>query len=298
MSSKISHRDIGNRVREIREAFHLTQSAFASSLGIKQSWLSEIESGKKAPSDMFFVAIEYRYNISSQWLISGDGDMFRSEKEEFANDVLSNPSFKVRLYSARTSKKINRDELAKQVGISPDTLYGYEYGYEIPSADLLKQIAKVLNVSIEWLSPATTTQESARGFVHIPLFSGAISAGKGNLIDNQVEAFIAFRKDWIRTRGNPKNMSLIKAKGQSMEPTIQDGDIILIDHSRQRIDSADGIWAIVVDDHILIKRIELLLSAQKVKVISDNLKFETKEMNASEVIVNGKAIWISRDLEK
>lgn len=73
MSRKKSHSDIGYRLKSIRKTEKLTQHAFASLLGIKQSWLSELESGIKQPSDVLLAAIQYRFNIDRDWILAGKG---------------------------------------------------------------------------------------------------------------------------------------------------------------------------------------------------------------------------------
>jgi transcriptional regulator with XRE-family HTH domain len=80
MSRKISYSDIGNRLKYLRDQKNLTQQEFADSLGITQSWLSELETGIKAPSDVLIVALEYRYMINRIWLLTGNGEMYQEKK--------------------------------------------------------------------------------------------------------------------------------------------------------------------------------------------------------------------------
>ena len=64
---------LGKRIREKRKEKHLTQRAFAKPLGISPNYLSEIEKGKKEPSEMVLRAIESRYAINYAWLTTGRG---------------------------------------------------------------------------------------------------------------------------------------------------------------------------------------------------------------------------------
>lgn len=88
-------------------------------------------------------------------------------------------------------------------------------------------------------------------------------------------------------------MSLIIVSGDSMEPTLSNGDIVLIDHSRNYIHDF-GIYAISVDDAILIKRLQPFGS--KVQIISDNSKYPPIIVDATELVINGKALWYGHDL--
>lgn len=80
MSREKSYSEVGARLRLAREQIGLNQQAFASSLGIKQSWLSELETGLKEPSDVLLMALQYRYMITAAWIRTGKGPMY-AEKD-------------------------------------------------------------------------------------------------------------------------------------------------------------------------------------------------------------------------
>jgi transcriptional regulator with XRE-family HTH domain len=62
---------LGKRIKDKRKEKCLTQQAFAKSLGISPNYLSEIEKGKKEPSEVILRAIESRYAIDYMWLTTG-----------------------------------------------------------------------------------------------------------------------------------------------------------------------------------------------------------------------------------
>jgi phage repressor protein C with HTH and peptisase S24 domain len=93
-------------------------------------------------------------------------------------------------------------------------------------------------------------------------------------------------------------MSLIRVSGDSMEPTLLSGDLVLVDHGRQHIDPQGGIYAISMDHEIMIKRIQILYYKKVLKIISDNNKYEPFEAAADQVNINGKVIWYGRELER
>jgi len=132
-------------------------------------------------------------------------------------------------------------------------------------------------------------------FVLIPVVQGKISAGGGLVPDNTIESMCAFKHTWITRRGDPKQMSMIKVRGDSMAPTLLDGDMVLVNHAEK--DILDGsIYAIVIDDEILIKRIHKDYKASLLKIKSDNPEYETFTIEHDKVIINGKVIWYARDL--
>jgi phage repressor protein C with HTH and peptisase S24 domain len=135
-------------------------------------------------------------------------------------------------------------------------------------------------------------------FVLIRQVNGKISAGGGVVPDESVDVLAAFRKDWIKRKGGkPDRMSLIKVEGDSMEPTLVAGDLVLVDHGRNAIAPQGGIYAIAIEDEIMIKRVQPAFP-DKLLVISDNKQYPAFELEKDKVLVNGKVIWYARELER
>ncbi len=221
----------------------------------------------------------------------------------------------------------NRDKnltdviLAEKLGADKNTIAAYRNKSGLVKGSLLEGLARLYDFNPEWLlkgngepfqgarakypeicGPETTSPFPENGapgeFVYIPQMGGKISAGGGLVPDNTVEMKIAFRRAWIQRRGDPANMTLIKVSGDSMEPTLLSGDLVLIDRSRNYLDPQGGIYAIALDDVIMIKRLQAEYPAKKVKIISDNAKYSITEANADQVKINGKVIWFGRELER
>ncbi len=74
---------IGKRVRALREKYMLTQTEMAGKLLVSRYQLSEIENGKRMPSGPLLLAMEYVFNTSKDWILSGKGEMIMER------DVLS-----------------------------------------------------------------------------------------------------------------------------------------------------------------------------------------------------------------
>jgi len=129
MSRKNFYSDIGIRIKKVRESLNLTQKAFAESLGITQSWLSEIETGQKRPSEVLLTAIQYRYKIRKKWLMFGDGEMFEPPPEfkdrrlEVEPKIIGN-----RIRQIRLEKNISLQTLANLLNIPLSLLANLEKG--------------------------------------------------------------------------------------------------------------------------------------------------------------------------
>jgi hypothetical protein len=96
------------------------------------------------------------------------------------------------------------------------------------------------------------SEYNSEKYVFIKQVNGRISAEGGLVPNDSSDILLAFRKEWLEKKGDPHNMSLIKVSGDSMEPTLLYGDLVLVDHSRTFIASQGGIYAISIDHEILI----------------------------------------------
>lgn len=212
-----------------------------------------------------------------------------------------------RIRSLREKKGLNQSELAHELGLeSPMAVSKYEKDQREPDVAKLIKVSDLFGVSMDWLltgegpvqAGAALTETSDDDFVFIPQVRGEISAGEGSAPDDVIELKIAFAKDWIKRRGDPKNLSLIRIRGDSMEPTLRSGDLVLVDHNRNYLDPQGGIYAVVMDDLIMIKRVQVLYPTDRVSIISDNPQYESIEIKTAEVRINGKIIWFGRELER
>jgi len=208
----------------------------------------------------------------------------------------------------RMKRGLTQQELAHALGFKNFALISnYERGTKGIGKKMLKKLAEFFGVPYqEFFKPPLeekslqvleTASEYQTDYVFIPLVEGRISAGRGLVPDTNVEIKLAFRRDWIVRIGDPANMSLIRVEGDSMEPTLYSGDIVLVDHNRNFISHDGGIYAIVIDDSILIKRLQVLYPERKIKVISDNPRYEPFIVSPGEIIINGKIIWFARMID-
>lgn len=102
---------IGERVKEARKALNKTQDEFSAPLGINKAAISKIEKGENNLSASLGKLIEKTYNISENWLRSGEGEMFvtGSPEEEvaaFAGETLRLPLDAPQMRFMRAMSKI------------------------------------------------------------------------------------------------------------------------------------------------------------------------------------------------
>ncbi|KXX64201.1 hypothetical protein AY586_14735 [Marichromatium gracile] len=132
----------------------------------------------------------------------------------------------------------------------------------------------------------------------IPRRRVAFSAGNGNLVFEEEEAPpLAFTSDWARQTGvRPSNAVVVYAKGDSMEPSICDGDVLLIDIDTAGDDIRDGqVYAIRYGHELRVKRLFRRYDGSLI-LRSDNAGRYPEEIippkdQSGQVHVIGRVVW-------
>ena len=79
----------GERVRYLRKnVLKITQEEFGRRLGVGKTAITEVERGRNALSDQLCRSICREFNVSEQWLRSGEGEMFVSPKAVDLNEFM------------------------------------------------------------------------------------------------------------------------------------------------------------------------------------------------------------------
>jgi phage repressor protein C with HTH and peptisase S24 domain len=100
---------------------------------------------------------------------------------------------------------------------------------------------------------------------------------------------LRFSGRWLRQQGlEPGMLSVIEVEGDSMDPTLRDGDEILVDRSARPMRS--GLHVIRLDDVLLVKRLEPG-PAGTLRIISDNPAYPSMERARTDVAVIGRVVW-------
>ncbi len=81
-----------NRLKLLRKNLGFSQAEFAEKLGISQTFLSDIEKGKKGFSANILLSL-LRLNVNLDWFIGGEGEIFRSSGSDPSDPLLSDLIF-------------------------------------------------------------------------------------------------------------------------------------------------------------------------------------------------------------
>lgn len=136
------------------------------------------------------------------------------------------------------------------------------------------------------------------GLVTVPYMSAMASAGPGAVAsDERVTARLAFRQEWLRelTGGSPSGLSVITVTGDSMSPTLSDGDDILVDANDGADRLRDGIYVLRVEDMLNVKRLAMNPAGGGFEIHSDNPAYPTwRDCDPESVAIIGRVIWAGR----
>lgn len=190
--------------------------------------------------------------------------------------------------TVRLRKKISYTDIAAALDVTR------QYANQIKEKELsILQIEKLCNhfnvdfaVANPTDSPETSGQlviQNAADCVEIPVLGGvSASLGYGvNVVnEEQTASYSISRKLADDLDITPSCTEIIFAQGDSMLPTIEGGDSLLIDHSRR--DIYDGkIYCVRIEGQLYAKRLQKI-PPHTVRVVSDNEKYRNFEIDLSQ----------------
>lgn len=79
------HETTGQRIAFLIEELGIKKVQFAETVGVHQTYVSQMVTDKKIPSNRIIKDICEAYNVSDRWLRTGEGEMFNPESDR-AND--------------------------------------------------------------------------------------------------------------------------------------------------------------------------------------------------------------------
>ena len=136
------------------------------------------------------------------------------------------------------------------------------------------------------------------GMIAVPRTLASAAAGAGAAAgDEEARPYFAFDAKWLRylTASPADALSMIKVQGDSMAPTLNDGDDILLDTTQCGQPLRDGIYVLRVEDSLLVKRLAVHPLGKTVTVQSDNPAYpDWPDCTLDRVHCIGRVIWAGR----
>ncbi len=132
----------------------------------------------------------------------------------------------------------------------------------------------------------------------VPKLAVGASAGPGAIdAEDNLAGQIGFDEKWLKSlASDPAALSMIRVSGDSMAPTLEDGEDIIVDASAAKLPLRDGIHIIRMDDELLVKRLARGPGG-RLSILSDNPAWpDWKDVTAGDVAVIGRVVWAGRRL--
>jgi len=278
---------IGGRLKEWRAFKNLNQKDASSISGVSFSTYQNYEMDISPPGAKSLQGF-INAGINANWLMMGHGPMLL-EMDRAAiirEDEIEDKKLIEELAVAETFLKNFSEKLG--VEIPKNLFYVFQHLMTIDNF-----IQPTIEEAIKELSGYIDR------FSMIPFYDVEASAGAGSLVEQELKTSeMAFRKDWLRFKGlQISKCALIKAKGDSMEPTIHDGDLLLVDTSIDAIKD-DSIYIVQTEHHLIVKRIQQDWDGSLI-VISDNPRYEKRIIGSEqvkEVKIAGRVRWYGHEI--
>lgn len=220
-----------------------------------------------------------------------------------------------RLQAAMDRARLNQSQLAEQVGIKQPSI-GRLLSGETKTTRALERIARVLDTTSAYLtgetdnpgaSEFTATREARESLarqlasrserqnddlVKVAEIDPKFGLGGAFMDEHAVPEMRTFSRAWLRqiTTSPPDELYWARGRGDSMEPTIGDGDVCLIDRSETSPEKfGDTYWAIAYGHTGMIKRLRPMPDGS-VKILSNNPSVPPETAYEGELHVFGRVV--------
>ncbi|MBT6716164.1 MAG: LexA family transcriptional regulator [Nitrospina sp.] len=216
-----------------------------------------------------------------------------------------------KLKNARNDKELTQSQLSEKLQalgrkVSAQQISSWERGDYFPSHRNLSAICEIFSLDLDYfiekegleeIHPVAHSESDLPDeFSLVEKRKGAISAGPGLRPDNDVDFRLAFRNDWLEQFGGAQQLFVVRVEGDSMEPTLQESDTVLINKNANAIGAGGGIFAINWHNMVLVKRLQMNPQTDEIIIKSDNQKYDSMVVKPHEIQIEGKVIWYGREL--
>jgi SOS-response transcriptional repressor LexA len=206
-----------------------------------------------------------------------------------------------RMMHATSSR--NQAELANRLGVRRAAVTDAKRRETVPP-DWYMRLARMHQANPVWLETGLGPEHIGGGdpedFALVPKVGAVARMGPEGLeTSGDVEGFYAFRRDFLTrlSTAGPESLKLMGVAGDSMEPTLRDGDVVLVDESVTE-PVYGRIHVVGIDDGIVLKRLDKRPGG--LVLLSDNRDLyppiEIDESDAEHVRLIGRVVWMAREL--
>ncbi|MGL5447484.1 MAG: XRE family transcriptional regulator [Rhabdaerophilum sp.] len=195
-------------------------------------------------------------------------------------------------------------ELAKALDVTPEAVRLWEKGTRAINAQNLAKAYR-LGFDIRYVLSGTkekrdTAQVAQPEAVQIPLRDVYASSGPGGeAVDEAIIRHLAFDPFFVESWGiPPERVEAVISRGDSNEPTIRDGAVVLIDRGDRKL-REKPMFAFRTPDGVRLKRFQKLIDGSA-RLVSDNQALYAPEVigpaDLEQLRVVGRAFWTGMEI--
>lgn len=202
---------------------------------------------------------------------------------------------------------VNARKLSDMANVGRSFVYDILNGKSCnPTTSKITAVANVLGVSVPYLVSGTSNDNeiiTRTGDNFVCVLSAEVKVdkkGERSLATNSQSKSFFFQREWLENslNANIDNLIAVAIEDETMSPTLQRKDSILVDKS-DKFSGNVGVYLIFDGVNVAARRLEFVANSngEKVHVISDNRKYTSYEVLLSDVEIVGRVIWYSRELD-
>ncbi|MCH8156357.1 MAG: hypothetical protein IID18_01165 [Nitrospinae bacterium] len=283
---------VWNRIGLLRDGLSLAE--FCRQVDLSYQAIKKSSQRKPAPDCSSLEKIARHYRADLDWLVSGECSTSRF-----------NSKIAKRIKSLRKKFGWSIEDLAKQLSMNSVVFENYEKGIWPLSTTLLGDLLRIFRVEPHLLfqdePPTTQVPElkifhatSTKGspsiqsedYVSIPLTQSSIAAGQPIIQEDNIEDYVLLH---IRAARKKNNLVASRVDGDSMEPMLHSGDIIVIDRDDKRI-VPKKMYAVFYEDGLTAKFIEKQKHLLILRPVNPTAQVQVINLNENQDPVVGRII--------
>lgn len=297
---------ISEKIKAIRNLFDLSQKDFANKLNVSFRRIQDYEYGRTAPSfdvlqkiiQEFQIEPDYFFEINCRSLAGvhpkNIAGVHSSPQDLSPSQENLSPSMSLSMSLRQNSPQddgslVSKSEFVSQKDefVSPPS--------PLPKASI-SPLGDIYVSTGHKLYPYIQGEYDVNDLIMLPVFvNGRVSCGSGEPYNDGDVYFLPQSKSFLKTKFNLSStgaLGIIQAVGNSMHPTINEGDLLLFQCDGSAIDG--GIYIIEFDGDYFTKR---LIKRPSIKLISDNKVYEPIEIaNMQEIKIIGRVVGVISNL--
>lgn len=192
-----------------------------------------------------------------------------------------------RIKSAREDLKLTKRELAKRIGVHESSINKYEKGLVDIPLSKISELARVLKVTEAYLMGWEEKTPQTQQGLQIPVL-GTVAAGIPISAVEDILDYEEVPQSWE----NQGEFFALKIKGDSMEPRMESGDVVIV---KQQSDASSGDTVIVLvnGDDATCKRLQK--TDNGIMLVSTNPKYppmfySDEDIRTKPVVILGKVV--------